>query len=47
MKDFLELLLGTGLYLLEQSDRTKVRGRGACQSDDLSEVVQNEDGARV
>jgi hypothetical protein len=40
MKDFLELLLGTGLYLLEQSDRTNVRGRGACQIDDLSEVVR-------
>ena len=40
MKDFLELLLGSSLYLLEQSDRRKVRSRRACRIDDLSEVVR-------
>jgi len=41
MKKFLRLLLGTSLYVLEQSDRTKnVRDRAARQIDDLRDVVQ-------
>ena len=41
MNKFLKLLLGSGLCLLEESDRTKnVRGRTADKIDDLSDVVQ-------
>jgi len=41
MNKFLQLLLGTGLCFLEESDRAKnVRGRTADKIDDLSDVVQ-------
>jgi len=41
MNNFLKLLLGSGLFLLEQSDRTKnVRDRAARKIDDLRDVVQ-------
>ena len=40
MKNFLKLLLGTSLSLLEQSDRTKMRDRGARKIGDLRDVVQ-------
>jgi gas vesicle protein len=41
MKNFLKLLLGSSLFLLEQSDRTKnVRDRAASKIDDLRNVVQ-------
>ena len=39
--NFLKLLLGSSLFLLEQSDRTKnVRDRAASKIDDLRNVVQ-------
>ena len=41
MNNFLKLLLGTSLYLLEQSDRTKMRNRGAHKLDDLRDAVQH------
>src|ERR1022692_187139 len=41
MKNFLKLLLGSSLFLLERSDRTKyVRDRAARKIDDLRDVVQ-------
>jgi hypothetical protein len=41
MKNFLKLMLGTSLYLLEQSDRpNNVRDRAARKIDDLRDVVQ-------
>jgi len=42
MKKLLKMLLGTGLYVLEQSDRTNnVRDRAARKLDDLRDVVQH------
>ena|ERR1022692_894083 len=42
MKNFLKLLLGSGLFLLEQSDRTHdMRDRAARKVDDLRDVVQH------
>jgi len=41
MKNFIKLLLGTSVYLLEQSDRAKdVRDRAAHKMDDFRDVVQ-------
>jgi hypothetical protein len=41
MKKLLKMLLGTGLYVLEQSDRTNnVRDRAASKIDDLRDVFQ-------
>jgi gas vesicle protein len=41
MKNFLKLLLGSSLFLLERSDRTKdVSDRAARKIDDLRDVVQ-------
>jgi len=42
MNNFLKLLLGTGLYLLEQSDRAtkKVRQTAAGNLDDLRDLAQ-------
>jgi hypothetical protein len=42
MNKYLKLLLGTGLYLLEQSDHAtkNVRDRAAGQFDDLRDVAQ-------
>jgi hypothetical protein len=41
MNKLLKMLLGSGLYLLEQSDRTTdVRDRAARKIDDLRDVVQ-------
>jgi gas vesicle protein len=41
MKNFLKLLLGSSLFLLERSDRTKdARDLAARKIDDLREVVQ-------
>jgi hypothetical protein len=41
IKNFLKLLLGISLCLLEQSDRRKnVRDRAASKIDDLRDVVQ-------
>jgi len=42
MKKALKILLGTSLYLLEQSDRTHgMRDRAARKIDDLRDVVQH------
>jgi hypothetical protein len=42
MKKFLKLLLGTGLFVLEQSDRgTYMRDRAGRKIDDLREVAQH------
>jgi hypothetical protein len=42
MKKALKMLLGTSLYLLEQSDRTNnMRDRAARKIDDLRDVVQH------
>jgi len=42
MKKFLKLLLGTGLYVLEQSDHTtkKVRERAGAEINDLRDAAQ-------
>ena len=45
MKKLLKTLLGTSLYLLEQSDRTHdMRDRAARKIDDLRDVVQHKYG---
>ena len=42
MKKLLKMLLGTSLYVLEQSDRTNnVRDRAARKIDDLRDVFQH------
>ena len=42
MKKFMKLLLGTSLFLIEQSDRAKseARGRMGAQLDDLRDLAQ-------
>ncbi len=43
MNDFLKLMLGTGLYLLEQSDQStrKIRERAAGNLSDLRDLAQD------
>jgi hypothetical protein len=49
MKKFMKLLLGTGLYVLEQSDRSsrKVRDRATDEFNDLRDAAQDKYEAAV